>query len=131
MGKAKVTVVEGEGIMAQARKKSMSRAKKAGLVFPVSRISRHMRDMKRSKRIGAGASVYMAAVLEYAAAELLESAGGALGKRKRITPTDVMRAIRNDEELHQLLGGCTVFVGEKIKNVSKAVTLAKEGAEEA
>ena len=79
----------GEGIMAKPdKKKSKSRAEKAGLVFPVSKFNRHLRESGRTKRVGAGAPVYLAAVLEYAAAEIIELAGNALEgtKRKRIRP---------------------------------------------
>lgn len=124
MGK-KETVVEGEGIMAMAKKKAVSRAAKAGLQFPVSKFNRHLRDSRRTKRVGAGAPVYLAAVLEYAAAELLELAGNSLGKRKRINPADLMLCIRKDEELNRLIGGHAVFAGDRVKGVSDAVTLKK------
>jgi len=124
MGK-KETVVEGEGIMAMAKKKAVSRAVKAGLQFPVSKFNRHLRESRRTKRVGAGAPVYLAAVLEYAAAELLELAGNSLGKRKRINPADLMLCIRKDEELNRLIGGHAVFTGDRVKGVSDAVTLKK------
>ena len=104
-----------------AKAPSKSRSEKAGLSFPVSKLNRHLRESRRSKRVGAGSPVYLAAVLEYAAAEILELAGSDLGKRKRISPQDVMRAVRNDEELNQLLGGCAVFTTDKVKNVTQAV----------
>lgn len=124
MVKTKETAVLGEGIMAKSSKKqpSKSRSEKAGVVMPVSKLNRHLRASGRTKRVGAGSPVYLAAVLEYAAAEILELAGADLGKRKRITPQDVMRAIRNDEELNQLLGGCAVFSSDKVKNITQAVT---------
>lgn len=121
--KDKTTTVEGEGIMAKKGKKpSMSRAQKAGLQFPVSKFNRHLRESRKSKRVGAGAPVYLAAVLEYAAAEILETALNDLGKRKRITPQDVMKAVRGDDELNQLMGGCAVFVSDRVKDITKAVT---------
>ena len=105
-----------------SKKKSKSRSEKAGLLMPVSKLNRHLRESGRSKRVGAGAPVYLAAILEYAAAEMLELAGNELGKRKRITPQDLMKAIRADEELNKLLGGCVVFTSDRVKNVSQAVT---------
>lgn len=49
-------------------------AVKAGLQFPVGRIDRLLRSGHFAARIGAGAPVYLAAVLEYLAAEILELA---------------------------------------------------------
>jgi hypothetical protein len=43
---------------------------KAGLQFPVGRIGRYLKQGRYSKRIGTGAPVYLAAVLEYLAAEV-------------------------------------------------------------
>lgn len=104
------------------KKKSVSRSEKAGLQFPVSKFNRHLRESKRTKRVGAGAPVYMAAVLEYVAAEVLELSGNALGKRKRIGPQDIMNAVRKDDELNRLMNGFQVFVGDRVKGVSDAVT---------
>ena len=49
-------------------KKSVSRSAKAGLQFPVGRVARYLKKGKYANRIGAGAPVYLAAVLEYIAA---------------------------------------------------------------
>ena len=57
-----------------SKKKATSRSAKAGLQFPVGRVHRHMKLGKYASRIGAGAPVYLAAVLEYMAAEVLELA---------------------------------------------------------
>lgn len=57
------------------RHKAVSRSVKAGLQFPVGRIARLLKEGKYAERIGAGAPVYLAAVLEYLAAEVLELAG--------------------------------------------------------
>lgn len=89
-----------------ATKSATSRSTKAGLQFPVGRIHRMMKNGKYSERVGAVAPVYMAAVLEYISAEILELSGcSALEhKRQRIIPTDIQLAIRKDEELNKLLG---------------------------
>jgi len=50
--------------------KSVSRSQKAGLQFPVGRIARFLKAGKYAERVGAGAPVYLSAVLEYLAAEV-------------------------------------------------------------
>ncbi|KAK5841514.1 hypothetical protein PVK06_003835 [Gossypium arboreum] len=51
------------------KKKPVSRSVKAGLQFPVGRIGRYLKKGRYSQRVGTGAPVYLAAVLEYLAAE--------------------------------------------------------------
>ena len=51
-------------------KKSVSKSAKAGLQFPVGRVARFLKKGKYATRVGAGAPVYLAAVLEYLAAEV-------------------------------------------------------------
>lgn len=112
------------GIMAtKPKKKSISKAIKAGLVFPVSKINRHLRDAKKSKRVGAGGPIYLAGVLEYTAAEIFEMAMTRLGKRKRITTADVLCGVRSDRELNILLAGASVFANDRVKGVSQVVTI--------
>ncbi|KIY98574.1 hypothetical protein MNEG_9390 [Monoraphidium neglectum] len=68
-------------------KKPVSRSSKAGLQFPVGRIARYLKKGRYATRVGAGAPVYLAAVLEYLAAEVLELSGNAArdNKKNRIT----------------------------------------------
>ena len=52
------------------RKKAVSRSVKAGLQFPVGRIARFLKVGRYAQRTGTGAPIYLAAVLEYLAAEV-------------------------------------------------------------
>jgi histone H2A len=99
--------------------KVVSRSVRAGLKFPVGRIARFLRKGRYAARVGAGASVYMTAVLEYLCAEILELAGNAArdNKRTRIIPRHIQLAIRNDDELNRLLGEVTVASGGVLPNV--------------
>ena len=67
----------GRGKGGKVKGKSKTRSSRAGLQFPVGRIHRLLREGNYVKRVGAGAPVYMAAVMEYLAAEILELAGNA------------------------------------------------------
>jgi histone H2A len=101
-------------------KKSTTSSAKAGLQFPVGRIGRYLRQGKYATRMGAGAPVYLAAVLEYLCAEILELAGNAArdNKKSRIIPRHITLAVKNDEELNKLLGGVTIASGGVLPNVS-------------
>ncbi len=85
--------------------KRYSGSAKAGLQFPVGRLRRYLKKMEIAPRIGSGAPVYLAAVLEYLTAEIVELAGNAAkdNKLSRISPRHIMLAVRNDEELDRLL----------------------------
>uniref|UniRef100_A0A3Q2DUW8 Histone H2A n=1 Tax=Cyprinodon variegatus TaxID=28743 RepID=A0A3Q2DUW8_CYPVA len=91
----------------KARAKAKTRSSRAGLQFPVGRVHRLLRKGNYAERVGAGAPVYLAAVLEYLTAEILELAGNAArdNKKTRIIPRHLQLAVRNDEELNKLLGG--------------------------
>ena len=55
-------------------KAAVSKTKRAGIIFPVSRVLKYMRLGPFYKyRIAAGAPVYMAAVMEYLCAEVIFS----------------------------------------------------------
>ena len=106
--------------------KSKSRSSRAGLQFPVGRIHRLLRKGNYAERVGAGAPVYLAAVLEYLSAEILELAGNAArdNKKTRIIPRHLQLAVRNDEELNKLLAGVTIAQGGVLPNI-QAVLLPR------
>ncbi|KAH6944800.1 hypothetical protein HPB50_005289 [Hyalomma asiaticum] len=97
----------------KSAKHQQSRSSRAGLAFPVGRIHRLLRQGNYADRISGAAPVYMAGVLEYLTAEVLELAGNAArdNQRSRITPRHIQLAIRNDEELSKLLGNVTISQG--------------------
>jgi len=72
----------------KVKAKAKSRSSRAGLQFPVGRIHRMLRKGNYAERVGAGAPVYLAAVMEYLAAEVLELAGNAArdNKKTRLVP---------------------------------------------
>jgi len=103
----------------QVSRKAKSERDQAGLILPVRRIRANLKTyLPRSKQTKESA-VFMAAVMEYLAAEVLELAGNNAdqrnikkksGERKattsRITPRDIMIATMNDEEIMKFMGTC-------------------------
>ncbi|KQJ86512.1 hypothetical protein BRADI_4g06010v3 [Brachypodium distachyon] len=113
--------------------KAVSRSSKAGLQFPVGRIARYLKIGKYAQRVGAGAPVYLSAVLEYLAAEVLELAGNAArdNKKNRIVPRHIQLAVRNDEELSRLLGAVTIAAGGVLPNIHTTLLPKKAGKDKA
>ncbi|CAA7270191.1 unnamed protein product [Cyclocybe aegerita] len=109
--------------------KSQSRSSKAGLQFPVGRVHRLLKRGNYAQRVGAGAPVYLAAVLEYLAAEILELAGNAArdNKKHRIVPRHLQLAIRNDEELGKLLGDVVISQGGVVPHIAPELLPTKTG----
>jgi len=107
--------------------KPQTRSAKAGLQFPVGRIHRLLKKGNYAQRVGAGAPVYLAAVLEYLAAEILELAGNAArdNKKARIVPRHLQLAIKNDEELNKLLRSVIISQGGVVPHIAPELLPAK------
>ena len=110
-------------------KKRQSKSKKAGLIFPVANILKRLKSILPRIKVKTDAAVYLAGVLEYSVAELLEISGKLLcwiitmrrkfysssffflligdeankANKKRINPRQVYLAIKNDREFDKLM----------------------------
>jgi len=106
----------------------LSRSQRAGVQFPVGRVHRFLKKyIVRNMRVGGTAGVYVAAVMEYLSAEVLELAGNVAKdlKTKRITPRHLQLAIRGDEELDALIKA-TIAGGGVVPHIDKTL-LTKKG----
>lgn len=111
------------------RAKGISKSTRAGVLFPVGRIGRYLRKSTHHFRIGAAAPVYMAAVMEYLSAEILELAGNAAhdNKKGRVTPRHILLAVANDDELNKLLRGVTIPSGGVMPRIQPELLVRKKG----
>ena len=98
--------------------KSQSKSSRAGLQFPVGKIHTLMK-MKYQGRVAQGAPVYLSAVMEYMAAEVLELSGNAArdNKKARIIPRHINLAVRNDEELNNFCCITSISGGGVLPNI--------------
>jgi len=86
--------------------------KRCGVLFPVTRLNNMLKKKFQGGRgrVSVGAGAYIAAVLEYLTAEMLELAGNKAihVKKKRIQPRHILLTIRDDEEFDKLLKNVTI-----------------------
>ncbi len=116
--------------MAKSDKPAQSRSSRLGLTLPISRVQTKLRATAGTKRVGSGASVYLTAIMDYIATEILEGAATEVlqQKKKKISPESVMTAVRNDRELNQVFAGTTVLIGENISKIARAASKKKAKA---
>lgn len=108
-----------------------SRSARAGLQFPVALAEKYLRSKGASTiRIGAGAPVYLAAILEYLCAEVLELAGNCArdNKRVNIAIRHVYLAVAQDEELNILFEHFKIMLdkGGVLPNIRKELVPARD-----
>ena len=107
--------------------------KKAGLLFPVGRILRLMKEGRYADRISPKCAVGVAAVLEYLTAEILEMSGDGCFDSERqmasknIKPRHICLAVKGDEEMSKAIGphviipmgGVIPFIHEELEKKPK------------
>ncbi|KAJ8372605.1 hypothetical protein AAFF_G00280700 [Aldrovandia affinis] len=120
--------MSGRGkIGGKTRAKAKTHSSRAGLQFPVGHVHRLLCKGNYAQCVGTGAPVYLADVLEYLTAEILELAGNAAQDNKKtlIILRHLQLAVRNNEELNKLLGGVTIAQGGVLPNIQAVLLLKK------
>jgi histone H2A len=109
-------------VKGSAKSKPIQKSSRAGLVMNVTRIENLMMLESVSERKSATSAVYMAAVTEYLAAEILELAGNCAreNQRTRITPRHIKLSILNDEELNRLYKD-TIIAGGVVSHIENSL----------
>jgi histone H2A len=100
-------------------KRTQSSSAKAGLIMPVPRVAGRIKARGGTKRTAKTAAVYMAGVLEFVAEEIIDASIASLGKRKRINHTDIVKAIRGDNELNKLYGSYAFVSADSVNRRAK------------
>merc|ERR1719204_2733839 len=115
--------------VAKDKPRGASLQQKSRIQFPVHRFAKHLRKGGYAKRLGAGAAIYLTAVVEYITAEILELAGNAAKdqKKNRIIPRHIQLAIRNDEELNKYMSSVLITGGGVIPSIHSNLLPRKVG----
>ena len=123
------TTDTGSRSEAEAPKKKPTITTRSGLQFNVHRVLKQMKGSNPNsgaKKVQPTAAIYMAAILEYLAAEVLELAGNASRdlRKRTVQPRHLQLAIRGDEELDILIKG-TIAGGGVIPHIHKSLLMKK------
>ena len=124
-----LTTDTGSRSEAEAPKKKPTITTRSGLQFNVQRVLKQMKGSNPNsgaKKVQPTAAIYMAAILEYLAAEVLELAGNASRdlRKRTVQPRHLQLAIRGDEELDILIKG-TIAGGGVIPHIHKSLLMKK------
>ena len=122
--------MSGRGRGGKVKKAPTTTSKKAGIIFPATRVRRYLKKGNYGHPRGLGGSIYLAAVMEYLTAEILELAGNAArdNKKARIIPRHITLAVKNDEELNALLKHVTISRGGVLPNIQSVLLPKKSSA---
>ncbi|XP_008046324.1 histone H2A-Bbd type 2/3-like [Carlito syrichta] len=98
------------GSSSRGQRQIRSRTARAELIFSVSYVEHLLREGRYAQRLGWSAPLYLAAVIEFLTARVLELAGNEAQNngRNRITPDLVDMAVYNDPLLSIIFGTTTI-----------------------
>lgn len=119
---APVSQSSGGGVKSnrKGKTKSISRSVRAGVIFPVGRVERHLKELRIANRVSKSTAVYLAAVLEYVINEviIISVTQTQSRKAKRIRPLDIRRAMLGDKDFFDLIRHATISDGGQASEIS-------------
>lgn len=123
---AKHAVSEGTKAVTKfniAEAASGTRSSRAGLLFPVGRIHAQLKKGRFAARLSNTAPIFLAAILEYVVAEVLEIASKVAmdSKKYRVIPRHILLAIKNDDELEKLFAHAQICRGGIVPHIHTAI----------
>jgi len=84
----------------------MGKSEKCGLTLPVPRIERAIRDSGVCKNTSSAVPVFLTATVETILGKIVQNAAaGADSGKRRLTPTDLMKAVNMDLDVGRVLSG--------------------------
>ena len=103
------------------KSKTISASVKAGTLFPVGRLNRLIKQGRYSERSSSSAGAFMAGVLEYLTAEIIELGGNVAEqhKKKTIAPKHLNLGVQSDDELAKLMCEVTIAAGGQLPNINE------------
>ncbi len=111
--------------------KGKRRQFKAKIIFPPSITEKFLRQFDNSKfMVTANSPVFLAAVIEYFASQILEPAShmATRGKHTRITARDLNQALVRDEELRTVFNNNNIeFIGAGVIEFIHPILITKKG----
>ncbi|XP_054533139.1 histone H2A-like 3 [Pan troglodytes] len=104
-GKTQQFLMAGNKMFCRPRRQRLSHSRRAELQFPVSHLERCLRESQHAWHLSSTTPVFLAGVLEYLTANILEKVGKEVKNSCRlcITPEHVKRALQKDEQLRWIL----------------------------
>ena len=119
-------------IAGKGKAAGVSGASRAGLIFAPSRCQRAIKQGRYSDRYGKSAGVFMAGVLEYLTAEVLDLAQVEMTNMKNgsIQPKHINLAFRNDQELGMLMQHATFTTSTVPHNIHSSHLQGKAAKDE-
>ena len=107
------------------RSKGETLSSRTGLKLPIQRIHNDMQRCCTAKKVSVEAAIFLAGVIEYMLAELINASSYVTesSNKERITPQHITIAIHDDSEMADLLKNVIISRGGVVPNICDELLL--------